>query len=126
MGAIIGRTAIAGTQSYLTGAVALVTLVVMHRLASLLRFNALFNRLVDHRVRVLVADGQLREAELRRCGLINNDLYAQLRQRGVFDIAGLQYVLYEAKGTITVVPADAPPDAQPLVQAGLQASANYP
>src|SRR5919206_596238 len=60
MGAIIGRTAVAGTQSYLTGAAALVTLVVVHRLASVLRFNPIFNKLVDHRVRVLVADGQLR------------------------------------------------------------------
>src|SRR3954465_1592777 len=49
MGAIIGRTAVAGTQSYLTGAVALVTLVVIHRCASVLRFNPIFNKLVDHR-----------------------------------------------------------------------------
>jgi uncharacterized membrane protein YcaP (DUF421 family) len=126
MGAVIGRTAIAGGQSYLTGAVALVTLVAVHRLASLLRFNPGFNKLVDHRVRVLVAHGELRQAELRRCALTDNDLFAQLRQRGIFDLAGLRYVLYEAKGSITVVPEDTPPGNPPLVKAGLQASAGYP
>src|SRR4051794_27093852 len=56
MGAIIGRTAIA-EQSYLTGAVALVTIVLVHRVASLLRFQPVLGKLVDHRVRVLVDHG---------------------------------------------------------------------
>src|SRR3954453_23177717 len=106
MGAVIGRTAIAGTQSYLTGAVALLTLVAVHRLASVLRFNPLFNKLADHRVRVLVIHGNVRHDELRRCGLTDNDLYAQMRQRGVFSLQGVRYVLYETKGSITIVPED--------------------
>lgn len=125
MGAVIGRTAIAGTQSYLTGAVAVVTLVVVHRLASGARFSELANKLMDHRVRVLVADGQVRSRELRRCGLTDNDLFAQLRQRGVFDLAGVRYVLYETKGSITVVPRDGGTD-EPLVRAGVEAAAGYP
>lgn len=40
LGAIVGRTAVAETQSYATGAVALATVVTVHRLASLLRFSA--------------------------------------------------------------------------------------
>src|SRR5438309_1552550 len=87
MGAIIGRTAVAGDQSYATGAVALVTLVGVHRLASLLRFRPLFAKAFDHRIRVLVADGRIRRGELRRCGLTDNDLYAHLRERGIFTLA---------------------------------------
>lgn len=34
IGAIVGRTAIAGSQSFITGAAVLLTLIVMHRLAS--------------------------------------------------------------------------------------------
>jgi uncharacterized membrane protein YcaP (DUF421 family) len=64
--AIIGRSAIAGSQSYLTGAVALGTLVAVHRVASLLRFRPLLGKLVDHRVRVLVDHGRIRRGELRR------------------------------------------------------------
>lgn len=39
LGAIVGRTAVAETQSYATGAVALATVVSVHRVASLLRFK---------------------------------------------------------------------------------------
>lgn len=127
MGAIIGRSAVAGTQSYATGAVALVTLVAVHRAASLLRFNSLLGKLADHRVRVLVANGELRRKELRRCGLTDNDLFAQLRQRGVFDLGEVRYVLYEAKGDITIVErsAVAGTDNPPLVEAGIEGSADF-
>lgn len=127
MGAIIGRTAIAGTQSYLTGAVALCTLVAIHRIASVLRFNPLLDKLFDHRVRVLIENGELRRSELRRCGLTDNDLFAQLRQRGVFSLERLRYVLYETKGSITIVGDEVPSSPQPqLVQVGLDDAAGYP
>lgn len=130
MGAIIGRTAIAGSQSYATGAVALVALVVVHKAASLLRFNPILGKLADHRVRVLVAHGEVRRRELRRCGLTDNDLYSHLRQKGIFSLDGLRYVLYEAKGTITVVPEGATgcvdPEDPPLVEAGIDGAAGFP
>ena len=126
IGAIIGRTAIADTQSYATGAVALLTLIAIHRLASLLRFRPVAGKLFDHRVRVLVDHGQLRRRQLRMCGLTDNDLYAQLRQRGVFDLDQLRYVLYEAKGDLTVVPDHNTVNADPpLVQAGLDSADGY-
>lgn len=132
MGAIIGRTAVASRQSYITGAVAVVTLVAVHRLASLARFNPTVGKLFDHRVRVLVDHGRIRRPQLRRCGLTDNDLYTQLRQRGIFSLADVRYVLYEAKGSITVVPEDRHGPAidgvgeGELVTAGLEGSAGYP
>ncbi|MBV9944196.1 MAG: DUF421 domain-containing protein [Solirubrobacterales bacterium] len=127
MGAIIGRTAIAGTQSYLTGAVAVCTLVVIHRVASLLRLHPRLGRLFDHRIRVLVADGQLRRRELRKCGLTDGDLFTQLRQRGVFAIEDVRYVLYEPKGSLAVVGREVPTHPDPeLVRDGLEHAADYP
>jgi uncharacterized membrane protein YcaP (DUF421 family) len=126
MGAIIGRTAIAADQSFLTGAVALITLVAVHRVAAHLRFNPALNKLFDHRIRVLVADGLVRERELRRCGLTENDLFAQLRQRGVFGLNDVAFVLYETKGSITVVtktPAEGDDD---VLCAGIRDAAGYP
>lgn len=126
MGAIIGRTAIAGTQSYLTGAVAVCTLVVIHRVASVLRFRPVLGKLFDHRIRVLVADGKLRPGELRKCGLTDGDLFTQLRQRGVFAIEDARYVLYEPRGSITIVRRDVLPDPEPeLVRDGLEHAAGY-
>lgn len=126
LGAIIGRTAVAGKQSYITGAVAVCTLVAVHRAASVLRFRPIFSRLVDHRVRVLVADGRLRPGELRKCGLTDSDLHTQLRQRGVFSVEGLRYVLYEPKGSLTIVSDDSGEAADELVRAGLENAAGYP
>lgn len=124
IGAIVGRTAIASNQSFLTGAAALVTLIAVHRLASLLRFSPVFGKLLDHRVRVLVAHGQLRRGQLWRCGLTDDDVFAHLRQNGVRHLDGIRYVLYEAKGGLTIVREDGDPDAG-LVDAALQGSVGF-
>lgn len=124
LGAIVGRTAVARDQSYATGAVALLSIIALHRLASLLRFARLPGKLIDHRVRVLVADGQVRHRQLRLCGLTDNDLYAELRLQGVLDLSRVRYVLYETKGGLTVVPADQGP-VPPLAAEGLRVSAGY-
>lgn len=124
IGAIIGRTSLAEQQSALTGAVALVTLTAVHRLASLLRFRPVLGKLTDHRVRVLVEHGQVRRGQLRLCGLTDNDLGAQLRQRGVYDLADVAFVLYEAKGDLTVV-RERPGPVPPLVRDGLDNSVGW-
>lgn len=81
-GAIVGRTAVADQQSFVTGAVALLTLLVVHRLLSRVRMLPRLGPALDHRVRILVRDGQLCRRELTRCGVTTADLEAQLRQRG--------------------------------------------
>lgn len=126
VGAIIGRTAISGPQSFITGAVALMTLVAAHIVASGLRFNRLFGKLADYRVRVLVEHGRVRRDQLRMCGLTDNDLFAELRQHGSFSLDGIAFVLYEARGGITVVPENADRAKVPeLVEAGLRDSTGY-
>jgi len=121
IGAIVGRTALAKDQSYAVGAVALATIVAVHRLASLLRFSRLFGKLQDHRIRVLVVNGEIRRRQLRLCGLTDNDLYAELRLRGVFNLRELRYVLYETKGGLSLV-RKTEGDGLPLVAAGLSAA----
>lgn len=123
-GAIMGRTAVAQGQSFLFGAVALLTFVSAHWLVSFSRFQPWLAKMVDHRVRVLVHDGTIRGNQLRMCGLTESDLLSHLRQRGYFSLADLRYVLYEPKGSLTVVKRDVG-DAD-LVQAGLRDSAGYP
>lgn len=125
VGAVIGRTTVAQSQSVATGVVALLGIVGMHRLFSLLRFTAPVAAVADHRVRVLVAHGDLRRGELRRCGLTDADVYAELRLRGVFDLAELEYALYETKGGLTLVRRGTPEQAPLLVQ-GLESSVGFP
>lgn len=124
IGAIVGRTAIASTQSYAIGAVALASLIVMHRLTSLARFQPLLGRLMDHRIRLLAVDGKLCRRQLRLCGLTDDDVFAALRERGVFDLADVRYLLYEAKGELTVVPAGI--RSGEALTAGLRSTVGHP
>jgi uncharacterized membrane protein YcaP (DUF421 family) len=126
LGAIIGRTAVSRSQSYVTGAVAIVVIVLIHRLVSVVRFTQPARRVMDHRVRVLVEDGKIREHDLRVCGLSDDDLFVHLRQRGVFSLEGIRYVLYEPDGELTIVPRPAASDGlPPLVAAGLSRAAAF-
>jgi uncharacterized membrane protein YcaP (DUF421 family) len=124
VGAIIGRTALASNQSFAMGAVALVTILVAHRVVMMGRFQRWFAKTVDHRVRVLVEHGRLRRSQLILCGITENDLLSQLRQDGVRSLSEIRYVLYETKGELTIVREDEPEDA-PLVVTGLEDAAGY-
>jgi uncharacterized membrane protein YcaP (DUF421 family) len=107
VGAIVGRTAVASTQPLLVGVVALGTILAAHAAVTFGRYLPWVSKLTDHRVRVLVEHGELRRRELLVCGLTESDLYAHLRQQGVQSLRGLRFVLYEAKGDLTLVPEDA-------------------
>jgi len=90
------------------------------------RFSPAGSRLLDHRVRVLVLHGEVRRHQLRLCGLTDEDLWSQLRQRGVLDLSGIAYVLYEAKGTLSIVPTTAVAGGLPVgLRRGLEAAAAY-
>ncbi len=41
---------------------------------------------------------------MRLCGITEADLFAELRQRGIYELDGLRYILYEPKGGLTIVP----------------------
>jgi uncharacterized membrane protein YcaP (DUF421 family) len=123
MGAIIGRTSTSSTTSYATGAVAVVTMITVHRLVSLLRYQPAIRRLTDHRIRVLAADGHIRRHQLWICGLTEDDLHAALRQQGLSRLGQARLVLYERAGAITVVPSHHGGD---LIKAALEQAAGPP
>jgi uncharacterized membrane protein YcaP (DUF421 family) len=120
IGAIIGRTVTASSASFATGAVALVTLLVVHRAVAFGRRHSRIARLIDHPPRVLVAWGEMQDRELARAGLTAADVYALLRQKGVDDLAQVGYLLYETRGTTTLIGAGDEPG--PLMRDGLTAA----
>lgn len=124
VGAIVGRTAVASSEPLLVGVAALLTLLIAHAVITFGRYLPWVAKLTDHRVRVLVERGKLRPRQLVVCGLTRADLFAQLRQHGVFDLEVVRYVLYETKGGLTVVREE--PEAvgdAPLVRSGLEDAA---
>ncbi|RBY78971.1 DUF421 domain-containing protein [Geodermatophilus sp. TF02-6] len=127
IGAVVGRTAIASGQSYLVGAVALITLLAAHAVVARGRRVRWIAKTVDHPVRVLLHDGVLLRDQLRHCDLTDDDVLAKLRERGVRDLGELRYVLYETKGELTIVREEGPgtPDGA-LVRIGLARAADVP
>jgi uncharacterized membrane protein YcaP (DUF421 family) len=124
VGAIIGRGATASDTSFASSAVALVTLLVAHRVVAILRRRNRVVRLIDHPPRVLVARGELQGRELARAGLTSADVHALLREKGVSDLGQVGYLLYEGRGTVTVIGADREPG--PLERNGLNARRRVP
>jgi uncharacterized membrane protein YcaP (DUF421 family) len=121
IGAIIGRTATAASTSFATGAVALVTLLVLHRVVALARRHSRFARAIDHPPRVLVAHGSLQYRELARVGLTTEDVYVLLRQHGVVgDLSRVGYLLYEPSGKTSLIGAGQEPG--PVMRQGLTAA----
>ena len=120
IGAIIGRTVTTSSTSFATGAVALITLLVVHRLVAFARRHSRIARLIDHPPRLLVAGGEIQDRELARAGLTAADVYALLRRHGVDDLGQVGYLLYETRGATTLIGAGGEPG--PLMRDGLIAA----
>ncbi len=120
IGAIISRTVTAPSASFASGAVALVTLLVVHRLVALARRHSRIARLIDHPPRFLVARGEIQARELGRADLTAADVHALLRQQGVDDLGQVGYLLYETRGVTTLLGADCEPG--PLMRDALFAA----
>jgi uncharacterized membrane protein YcaP (DUF421 family) len=120
IGSIIGRTATASSTSFATGAVALAALLVAHRLVAIVRRHDSFARITDHQPVVLVAGGKIQTRALARAGLTTADLYELLRGHDVQDLAQVGYLLYETRGSTTLVGAGDTPG--PVMREGLAAA----
>jgi uncharacterized membrane protein YcaP (DUF421 family) len=120
IGSIIGRTVTAASTSFATGAVALVTLLVLHRIVAFARRHSRVARAIDHPPRVLVARGRIRHRELAWAGLTPPDIDMLLRQHGVGDLSQVGYLLYEPRGRTTLIRAGEEPG--PVMRHGLAAA----
>ncbi len=117
VGAIVGRVPNANTTSYAAGAITLLTVLIAHRIVSRLRRFPAAAALFDHPPRVLVQDGQLLDKQIRQSGLTQEDLYGLLRQHGVVDLSEVRFVIFEQRGTISVIRhSDSPITSSQLLQ----------
>lgn len=94
----------AGDNSLVGGLISASTLIVCHMLLAWLTFrHAWMERLVDGRPQVLVRDGQLDTALMRKELLSTRDLEAALRAGGCLDLHEVERATIETNGQITVV-----------------------
>jgi uncharacterized membrane protein YcaP (DUF421 family) len=116
VGAIVGRVPNSDTTSYVAGATTLVTLLIAHKIVTRLRFFPSIADIVDHKPRLLVANGKVLHAELGRCGLTPDDLYGLLRRQGVDDLSEARFVIFERRGEISIIRHGARGDERGLVR----------
>jgi len=102
-GSIISRV-ITGDADFLAGLGAVVTLMILHWLfaAISVRWSG-FSRLVKGHSRILVKDGQMDAAEMRRAQISEGDLREGLRQEGVSDLAEVREARLERSGEVSVL-----------------------
>jgi uncharacterized membrane protein YcaP (DUF421 family) len=117
-GAIVGRAATATDTSWLTATAALICLLLTHAVVARLRFVPVIQKFIDPPLQVLIRDGQIDCRSLRRCGLTTADLNAVLRQHGQLNADRIHLAIFEAKGAISVFPADTQPLNAPDGAAG--------
>jgi uncharacterized membrane protein YcaP (DUF421 family) len=98
---------VGGDNTLVGGLVSAATLFAINRLYTELleRFPALQRRLVGEPV-VLVNDGHVRRAAMRRQGVTTDELHAALREHGLTDPKAVRLAVLEIDGDISVVPAD--------------------
>ena len=103
VGAVVGRVPNATGTSFLAGAVTLLVVLAAHSVLSRLRRWPAVSRAVDHRPRILVAEGRILTAELHGCGLTRDDLLSLLRERHVTSLPDVRYAIFEPRGSLSLV-----------------------
>ena len=103
VGAVVGRTAVLGHPSLLTGVVALVTLFALQGLFGLARARERGSRLVTPRPVVIVRDGVVDLAAMRRVRITEDELRFAVRRAGLPGLAAVGLVVLEQNGTLSVV-----------------------
>ena len=102
------QPAMTGPDYSLTGGLVLiVALVAANFLVGRLDRVALFRRFLESSPSVLIKDGKLVPAALKREGLTEDEVEMAIREHGVDDIKEVELGVLEPDGTISIVPTEA-------------------
>lgn len=105
VGAVVGRTAVLAHPNLLTGIVALVTLFTLQGVFGFLRARERGGHLVNPRPVVVVRDGLIDVASMRRVRITEDELRLAVRRAGLPGLAAVGLVVLEQNGTLSVVRA---------------------
>ncbi len=100
--------AVQGEGSLFSALAALSTLLFLVVVTSVLahRFES-FEKVVESRPTVLVADGRLCEDALNRERIVPDELFAEMHKQGLARLSEVRFAVLEGSGNITFVPAHA-------------------
>ena len=102
-GGVVARAALGESPRLAGGVVALVTLVVLQGISGVLRKTKLGNKLLTNRPVLLVAHGKPLHWALKHCHVSSKELQSRLRQAGVGSLEGIQAVIFEPSGALSII-----------------------
>lgn len=109
LGSAVETGLYAGSDLLSAGLVSVTTLLAADRaLTALLARSAPLRRLLVGTPIVLVHDGQVVPAHLRRVGFTERDLLAAIRERGYARLDEVRFAVLEVNGEVGVIPRAAP------------------
>lgn len=107
-------------QPLLHSLLPIVTITVLQISIALINMKSrTFRQLVCGRPTYVIKGGEILEEEMKRLRLNINDLLEQLRYKGFFDVADVEYALMETNGQLSVMPRA---DKRPVQPADLALS----
>lgn len=112
VGSLIASAAIGSTPLF-SGIAALVALFAAQMVVAKLRETSAFRSWIDNSPTLLMRDGALDHAAMKRADMIEADLAAQLRKAGVTDLARVDAVVLETSGDLSVIASGKGFDALP-------------
>src|SRR5690554_1126008 len=88
----------------INGVIAIVTLLFVQVTFSVISLRSIrFRSLLDGRYSVIIANGIIQEAEMRKARYNLDELLEQLRLKSVFDLADVEYAILETSGELSVL-----------------------
>lgn len=89
----------------LTGVIPILTLLCITMILSVLTMKSIrFRAIVCGRPSIIVENGKLKQAEMRKNRFTVDELMEELRMKGVTDISTIKYAILETNGQISVLP----------------------
>ena len=98
-------------SSLVEGLVAVAVLLTMQAIVAVGRKSGPVDRLVDNQPVLLMAEGRMLDANLRRTRTTEADVRAKLRLAGVIDEHSVRFVVLETTGDFSIATAAGPVDA---------------
>lgn len=94
----------AGDNSLVGGLISAAALVALNHVVGFITSRSkIVERLVDGHPEVLIRDGKLFEAVMRRAQLTEHELHAALRQAGCREVSEVSLAILEINGAISVI-----------------------
>jgi uncharacterized membrane protein YcaP (DUF421 family) len=109
-GSILGRTVLLRDPTLAIGVVALATFLTAQGAMGLARQNRSLDRWLSPAPVLLVSDGALVSANMRRAHVVEDEVRQAVRRAGARSLADVRCVVLERNGSISVVRADQPMD----------------